>query len=251
MDATNHRPRQQVSCDACPLRKRQEFRDFSEDELAFMRRFKRGELTIDKGAAILQEGAHTPHLYTVLSGWAFRYKMMRDGRRQIVNYAMPGDMIGLQGSLMGEMQHSVEALSPMTLCVFERAELFGLFTRSPELAYDVTWIASREECMLDENLLTVGRRTAQEKIAYLVVFLWSRSVACGLTGRNVVDITLTQQHVADTLGLSLVHTNKMIRKLAERKLLTWSDGGCRILDLERLRRLAQWDDAIPAKRPFL
>lgn len=151
MDAINHRPRQQVSCDVCPLRKRQEFRDFSEDELAFMRAFKRGELTIAKGAAILQEGAHTPHLYTVLSGWAFRYKMMSDGRRQIVNYAMPGDMIGLQGSLMGEMQHSVEALSPMTLCVFERAGLFELFVKSPALAYDVTWIASREECMLEER----------------------------------------------------------------------------------------------------
>ncbi|TIP57352.1 MAG: Crp/Fnr family transcriptional regulator, partial [Mesorhizobium sp.] len=102
---------------------------------------------------VLVEGSHSAHLYTVLSGWAFRYKLLPDGRRQILNFSMPGDLIGLQGSLMGEMQHSVEALSPMLLCVFEREQLQELYRNHPGLAYDITWIASREERMLDENLL--------------------------------------------------------------------------------------------------
>ena len=113
------------------------------------------------------EGNHSAHLYTVLVGWGFRYKLLHDGRRQILNYLVPGDLIGLQGSLMGEMQHSVEALSPMLLCVFERDEVNTLYRNHPGLAFDITWIASREEQMLDENLLSIGRRTALERAAYL------------------------------------------------------------------------------------
>ncbi|EHK58148.1 transcriptional regulator, partial [Mesorhizobium alhagi CCNWXJ12-2] len=147
------------------------FREFEKQELAFVSRFKKGELAVDKGATLLVEGNHSAHLYTVLSGWGFRYKLMPDGRRQILNYPMPGDLVGLQGSLMGEMQHSVEALSPMLLCVFEREDLHELYRKHPGLAYDITWIASREEQMLDENLLSVGRRSAQERAAYLIAFI--------------------------------------------------------------------------------
>ncbi|EKF41971.1 Crp/Fnr family transcriptional regulator [Nitratireductor indicus] len=238
-----------LPCTQCPLRSVENFRDFEEDELTFVGRFKKGDLAVKKGATLLVEGAHNPHLYTVLSGWGFRYKLLSDGRRQIVNYVMPGDLVGLQGSLTGEMQHSVEALSSMVLCVFEKAELFSLYERFPALAYDITWMASREECMLDENLLTVGRRTALEKVAYLLVFLLDRGRRSGMTQKPVLSIT--QQHVADTLGISVVHTNKTIAKLAKRRLLEWEDGGCRITDPEALAELAGWSAGKEARRPFL
>src|SRR6185312_8365246 len=145
-----------IPCEKCPLRERPVFRPFERKELAFVSRFKTGELSVDRGTTVLVEGSHSAHLYTVLSGWGFRYKLLSDGRRQILNYVMPGDLIGLQGSVMGEMQHSIEALSPMLLCVFERSELHELYRNYPDLAYDITWLASREERMLDENLLSVG-----------------------------------------------------------------------------------------------
>ena len=112
-----------VACEECPLRPLDTFREFNDKELAFMREFKTGELRVDGGATILVEGAHSAHLYTVLSGWGFRYKTLEDGRRQILNYVLPGDLIGLQGPVLGEMQHSVEALQPVVLCVFERERL--------------------------------------------------------------------------------------------------------------------------------
>lgn len=239
-------------CERCPLRRRKSFREFTAKELAFVSSFRRGELAVDKGAAVLCEGATTPHLHTVLEGWGFRYKLLEDGRRQIVNYVMPGDLVGLQGTLMDEMHHSVEALSPMTLCVFERGRLMSLYRAHPELAYDVTWLASREECMLDENLLSVGRRSAAERLAYLVAFLVGRARASGLIPEKApATIAITQQHVADTLGLSLVHTNKTARKLADRKLLRWRDGGCEVLDEEGLAKVAGWDGRRARQRPFL
>lgn len=238
-----------LPCQQCPLRKREVFRDFEGDELEFVGRFKKGDLAVKKGATVLVEGAHNPHLYTVLSGWGFRYKLLEDGRRQIVNYVMLGDLVGLQGSLMGEMKHSVEALSQMSLCVFEKAELFSLYKKFPELAYDITWIASREECMLDDHLLTVGRRTALEKVAYLLVFILDRARQSGLSRNGT--LALTQQHVADTLGISLVHTNKTIARLASRNHLKWEDGGCKILNQEALAELAGWTPGSGGKRPFL
>jgi CRP-like cAMP-binding protein len=241
----------QYSCRQCPLRERDVFRDLAQEELEFVQEFKKGELSVEKGATLLAEGNHNPHFYTVLTGWAFRYKLLDDGRRQIVNFVMPGDLVGLQGSLMGEMQHSVEALSPMLQCMFERNRQFSLYSRFPSLAYDLTWIASREEVMLDENLLSVGRRTALERVAYLLALILSRSAESGLISPHVKVIPITQQHLADTLGLSLVHTNKTLRKLVQKGLIAWGDGGCRIFDVEGLFTIAGWDGDREQVRPFL
>jgi CRP-like cAMP-binding protein len=238
-------------CKNCPLRKREIFRPFTKEELDFISNFKTGELSVNKGATVLVEGSHSAHLFTVLIGWGFRYKLLPDGRRQILNYVMPGDLVGLQGSLMGEMQHSVEALSPMLLCVFERDRLADLYRNHPGLAFDVTWLAAREEQMLDENLLSVGRRSAIERAAYLIAFLHRRSTTIGLFDGNPTVIPLTQQHVADTLGLSLVHTNKTIRKLAQRKLLKWQDKGCTVLDIDGLAALARWEARDVYPRPLV
>jgi CRP-like cAMP-binding protein len=238
-------------CELCPLRPLPVFRDFESQELDFVSRFKRGELAVDKGATVLVEKAHSAHLYTVLTGMGFRYKLLSDGRRQILNYVMAGDLIGLQGTLMGEMQHSVEALTPMLLCVFERSRLMELYHNHPGLAFDITWIASREERMLDENLLSIGRRTALEGAAYLIAFIASRARSIGMTGKGAIELPLTQQHVADTLGLSLVHTNKTIRKLVDRRLVSWRERGCQVLDLDGLAMLAHWEGIDERKRPLL
>jgi len=227
------------------------FREFTGEELDFVSKFKRGEFSVDKGATIMVEGSRNAHLYTVLSGWGFRYKLMEDGRRQILNYLLPGDLIGLQGVLMGEMQHSVEALSPMMMCVFERERLGDLYRNHAGLAYDITWIAAREERMLDENLLSVGRRTALERAAYLIAFLASRAQALGIVSVRKVQIPITQQHIADTLGLSLVHMNRTIRRLADRGLIAWRDGGCAVLDTEGLMAMSGWEGLGETRRPLV
>lgn len=241
----------QTPCMKCPLRELPVFRPFTAQELDFVSTFKRGELSVERGFTVLAEGTSSPHLFTVLSGWAFRYKLMPDGRRQILNYVLPGDLIGLQASLIGEMEHSVEALSPLVLCVFERSQLREIYTGFPGLAYDVTWIAAREEQMLDENLLSIGRRSAIERAAYLLAFLAQRAAGLGLVTDGMVQLPITQQHVADTLGLSLVHTNRTLRKLVERKRILWKDGVCHVLDVDGLKGIAHWDGMSDKPRPLI
>ncbi|MBO3758720.1 Crp/Fnr family transcriptional regulator [Ciceribacter sp. L1K23] len=240
-----------VPCHECPLRECSPFREFTEPELDFMEGFKKGELITDRGTTIVAQASHGPHFYTVLSGMAFRYKLLEDGRRQILNYLFPGDLMGLQSALLDEMQHSVEALTPMKLCIFEKEKIGELYRKHAGLAYDITWIAAQEERILDEHLLSVGRRSAIERAAYLLAFLSMRAKSlrrqAGINGA----LPITQTHVADTLGLSIVHTNKTLRKLQQRGMVRWLERGCEILDETGLQELAGWEASPAGRRPFI
>lgn len=240
-----------IPCEKCPLRAKPVFRAFTPDELAFVSSFKSGELNAEAGTSILLEGTNSAHLYTVLSGWAFRYKMLADGRRQILNFALPGDFLGLQGSVMNAMQHAVEALTDMVLCVFPREKLWTLYSTYPSLAFDVTWLAAREEQMVGEHLVSVGRRTALERTAYLLLHLFMRAERLGLTQGARIEFPFTQQLLADTLGLSLVHTNKTLQRLTASKAVRWKDRVFEIVNRKALAEIAGYEETEPAKRPFI
>jgi CRP-like cAMP-binding protein len=238
-------------CEQCPLRGREGFRDFEPDELEFMSNFKTGELVVQSGTTIFAEGSHSSHLYTALSGWGFRFKTLENGRRQILNFVLPGDLIGLQGTLLGEMQHSVEALSDMLLCVFERMRLPELYRGFPGLAFDVTWLSSKEEQILDEQLLNIGQRSAEARAAYLLLFIFARAELRGLTRGKSLALPLTQQHLADTLGLSLVHTNRVLNRLVRRRIISWRNRTLQLTNQKRLVEIAGWEPGHRTARPYI
>lgn len=238
-------------CDACPLRALPAFRAFSPEELAFMDRFKQGELHLEAGGAIFHENTSSPHVYTVVKGWAFRYKTLPDGRRQRVVKDLPGDLIGLQAVLHAEMAYGADSLTPVLLCVLPRTGFEELFRSHPSLAFDVTWLASNEERLLDEGLLSVGRRTALERLAFLLWNLHHRARRAGLGGDGPVPFPLTQSHVADTLGLSLVHVNKTLKRLRDSGAVSWTNGSLEVRDEQRLMELGVVSPPEEGPRPFL
>jgi CRP/FNR family transcriptional regulator, anaerobic regulatory protein len=197
-----------IPCDKCPLRRCEYFLPMTEQELAFMRGFKAGEMSISAGTTVLMEGANSPQVFTVLSGMGTRYKMLEDGGRQVINFLFPGDFIGLQAGIMGEMKHSVEASTPMVLCVFNRSDLWNMFKAHPDRAYDLTWIAAVEEHFLGETLAALGQRTAGQRVAWALLRIHHRLRAVNLEKAGSVPLAFRQQDLADALGLSLVHTNK-------------------------------------------
>ena len=220
--------------------------------MGFVKQFKVDELRVDPGASFLREGAQQRASLHRADGWAFRYKMLDDGRRQILNYALPADMVGLQGTLMREMEHSVEALTPLTLCVFPRSKLWDLYSHFPSLAFDITWLAAHEEQLIDEYLVSLGRRTAVERTAFLLLHLFVRAEDCGLTKNGAIQFPFTQQHLADTLGMSLVHTNKTLKRLYATNAIRWKGRMFELLDraaLVAIRRRRH--DAAPAAAVYL
>ena len=238
-------------CEACPLQRLTAFRKLTKEELKFVSHFKIGEVTLRAGQVLMQEGQSSPHLYTQLSGWMFRHKSLPDGRRQILNYTLPGDFVGMQAAVLKEMQHSVEALTEVRLCVFPREKLWSLYSTQPGLGFDLTWLVSREEKMLDDNLLSIGRRSAIERMAYLVLLLHRRVRDVGLLTEAGIELPLNQQHVADTLGLSIVHTNKTLRKLYDLGLISWRQRTLQVLDEAELARIARFEESLKQQRPFI
>jgi CRP/FNR family transcriptional regulator len=240
-----------LPCNECPLRDQPALRDFDEQELAFVKTLKTDEIHVPAGATFLQQGQRSEQLYTLLTGWAFRYKMLDDGRRQILNFALPADLLGLQGSLMEEMEHSIEALTDLRLCVFPRSKLWALYSNVPSLAFDITWLAARSEQLLDENLLSVGQRTALERTAYVLLALFTRAEEVGLTKGNTIVFPFNQQHLADTLGMSLVHTNKTLKRLYAANAVRWKDRTFEILDRAAVTQIAAGEIVARRRRPFI
>ena len=240
-----------TKCRACPLRRTGAFKSFSASDEAFMERFKVGEMAIEPGRPILMEGTSTPQLFTALRGMGLRYKMLPDGRRQVLNFVFPGDFLGLQSGVLNEMKHSVDSATRMTLCVFDRKEFWNFFRNHPERGFDLTWLAAVEESLLGATLATVGQRDARERVAWALSTLFLRGQQLGMVDDNAMPFPFRQQDLADALGLSLVHTNKTLARLRTMQLATWQDGTLRILDLDSLIDLACMDIEVPKNRPLM
>lgn len=238
-------------CRSCPLQALGAFRKFSASELAFIETMKSGEIRLAPGQHVLSEGEANPYLYTVLSGWMFKYKMLEDGRRQIINYALPGDLLGLQGAMLDKMQHSIEALTDVTLCVLDKERLWTLYRDHHGLAFDVTWIAAAEKSILAEYLVSAGQRTASERIAFLLLVLFRRARDLGMVDGNTLRLPITQEHFGDTIGFSLVHTNKRLSRLRRSGIFEWTGETFTLVDEAALADLAGRPPREPRPRPFL
>jgi CRP/FNR family transcriptional regulator len=241
----------QVRCQDCPLRQLAVFKPTTAEEIAFIAAMKRRQFNVPAGHTIVHQGDRDPQVYTILSGWAFRFKGLTDGRRQILNFLLQGDLIGFQGHMLEDSPHGVEALTAVELCVFSRSKIWDLYNRFPELAFDVTWLAAHEEGMVDENLVSVGRRSALESIAMLLIHLYKRAAAVGLATQDGVDFPVTQQHIADALGISLVHTNKTLRRLHKLGLFRLDKHRLVLLDSKALQKLADYFESPIEPRPLI
>lgn len=243
-----------LSCSECPLRALPLFLDHSSEELALIQSIKKRELTLQADEALIHEGQSDPQLFTLLSGWAFRFKTLSDGRRQILSFLLPGDFIGVQQKMADAAAHGVTTLTEATFCVFQRDALWALHQQSPSMGFNITWLTAHEESLVDDNLLSVGRRNAQERIATLLIQLYKRMAALrpSSNDKEGVLFPLTQQHIADSLGLSLVHTNKTLRKLEQRGLHRIENGRLYLRDVTALERMADlYGDGRPPQRPLV
>ena len=234
-------------CSDCRLRQTDAFTPVTPQQLAFIESFRSGVLAVPAGAAVIRE--HTPNgkLFTLYAGWAFRYKTLSDGRRQILNFVLPGDLVGLQQEFGDSAAHGVEAVTDCALCVFTGDDLWELFRTEPRLGYDITWLSARGESFVDDNLLTTGQRNATERVAMLLMHLYRRLERLGLAEGDSVPFPVNQQHIADALGLSLVHTNKTLRRLAKLGLHEIGHGRLHLPNPHALERLAEYYD-LPARR---
>ena len=244
-------PQSVTDCTDCPLRRLDAFIPMNPRELEFMRAFKSGELAVARGAVIFEQGSESPYLFTVLDGFAIRYAILPDGRRQVINFVLKGELLGLQGEMLGEMQHTVEAVAPTRLCVFSRRRIWDLFTNVPERAYDLTWLAAREESLLGDRLTSIGQMNGNERVAHALGRLFLRGQSLGMVEEGRMPLPYRQRDLADALGLSLVHTNKILRTFRERQIAAWRERTLTVMNLDALLDEACLEPEPPAPRPLI
>ena len=227
-----------LKCRDCPLHDHAAFAPFSREDLEITQALKAGEMQIEAGTPLLAEGARVPQLFSVREGMGIRYKTLPEGHRQVISFVFPGDFLGLQAAVMGEVQYSVEASTDKKLCVFDRASLWKLFRSSPERSYDLTWMAAVDEHMVAEALTAVGQQDAMGRIAWGLLRLYNRAAS--------VDLVRVGDGAAP-----LVHTNKTLSRLRDDGVADWSKGWLRLLDRKKMIALAGTDAALPENRPFI
>jgi CRP/FNR family transcriptional regulator len=240
-------------CHACPLRANRLFTPHEPAEVELIQSLKRRLVPFDAGETVIAEGQADAPLYTLFSGWAFRYKTLRDGRRQILNFLLPGDFVGMQQKMSDVHLHGVETMTAATFCEFRRDAIWELHRGAPRLGFSVTWLTAHEEGVVDDNLLSVGRRSAAERVAALLILLFKRAaVLLPDRGAGGVPFPLTQQHFADALGLSLPHIHRTLRGLARLGLHRIESGRLHLVDPRALERLADiYGDGMPPPRPLI
>jgi CRP-like cAMP-binding protein len=241
----------QVSCYDCSLRACGVFKPITRNELGAINDIKRDHVALPAGTEIIRAGDDAPEIYTLYAGWAFRFKTLSDGRRQILNFLLPGDLLGLQAAMFDAAQHGIEALTDVELCLLPRRKVWSLFGEMPGLAFDVAWLGAREEGHVDENLTSAGRRTATERVAALIVMLYKRAKVLGLVTNDSFAFPLTQQHIADALGLSLVHTNKTLARLRRMGMFGRINGTMTVTNPHVLARIGQYFEEEITQRPLI
>ena len=201
----------------------------------------RPEVRVGRGQDLMTQGGVRRDGYVIISGWAARSKSLPDGRRQILSFITPGDVIGVFGAITPVATSSVTALSDITAVPFAPAGIVRTIARAPRLGAALVWSAAREQEILGEHLVSLGRRSARERVAHLFLELWARLKVRGLASGDQLHVPLTQQIIADALGLSVVHVNRTLRQLGAEELLAVKRESVTLLNLDQLQQVSGFD----------
>lgn len=222
-------------------RKLSAFVALSDMDLEILTRFHRSRKEFRPGHEMVTEGQEKQTAFILAGGWACSYKILPDGSRQIVDFQIPGDFLGLRSVLFRTADHSVEAVTRLEASVVLSADIIDGFGQSPRLATAILWAASRDEAMVVEHLVNLGRRSAEERMGHILLELGARLTLVGLGDKTGFKCPLTQYHLADILGLTPVHVNRVLRSLREEGLVTFKRGEVSFNDFDRLRKVSGFD----------
>jgi len=227
-------------CRFCQVRQRNICRAMREPhELAALEAARSGTIVVRPHETLFRQGQPVGDVYNVLSGWVALYQTLADGRRQIVALLLPGDVFGIEPDGLSAMTCSAEALTSASICVIPRERAADLRARFP--AYGETYLSfvEREYALAIEHITSIGRRSALERIAHLLMEIVARVKRhYPLASGESAQLPLTQTEIGDMLGLTGVHVNRMLRTLREEGLVDVQPGSVRIIDADRLAKLA-------------
>ena len=196
---------------------------------------------VRKNTDIIIAGNRHKSIYANHDGWLFRYKILRSGCRQIVDFILPGEIFGLQACLFRSSLYSVATITDASLTAIPATTIDDVFARSPQLSKALFWSAVCEAAILGEHLTDAGRRTAYERISHLMLELFVRLSSAGLARDMSFRMPLTQELIGDALGLTTIHVNRTLRSLREDGLIAIHGKSVTIRDFDTLSLLCDFE----------
>lgn len=213
-----------------------------DEDIAILDRLQRRTRDYPAGCIVQRERDRIEFTRIVISGWAIRFQSAPDGHRQIINFLLPGDSIGLYGSFLDESDSGVELITDGRLAEFSCAELMDTFRESARLGAALCWLGGQDERFLEQQIFRMGALNATRRIAHLLIELQQRMLAGGIRAADAMTMPITQKLIAEALGISHVHANRCCRTLEKRGLIETGPHGVTLLEPGGLKAVCGYDE---------
>jgi CRP-like cAMP-binding protein len=219
----------------------QYYSDLSDGERDALARLGGKVRSFAANSEIITAGQEMDAVLVMREGWAARFKLLEDGRRQILNILLPGDIFDLQVLVAAEADHSVVTVTSGSLYAVSPAAVREMLAESGALTMAFWWTQVQEEAFLREQIIRNGRQSAQERIAHLLLELHRRAQIVNQASGDTLRLPLTQTQIADTLGLTPIHTNRVLRRLVRAGYIEMNRQWIRFLEPDALAQMCDFD----------
>lgn len=198
---------------------------------------------------LIRKGDRPRYVHILLDGWAARYEVVPDGGRSITAFLLPGDLLDQHVTVLGQMDHSIVTLTEATVAFLPNGLLETVAVAHPRVASALWWSTLVDETVLRAWLVNMGRRDAFEAIGHLLCELHARVAKIGITANADFQLPLTQEEIADALGLTPVHVNRMLQRLRREGYISLSRTKLEISDVAQLEAATGFDPSYLHSHP--
>ena len=212
------------------------------EEVDYLETMQINQAAIGKGDEFIHDGEALRVTFLVRRGWVIRYRITPSGRRLIIGVSLPGDFIGLHVNFSHSSIFSAAALTNSSLALIEPVRILEIHRRFPVLASGLDWMSMRHANILAEHKVSLGARTAAQRILHFLLELWIRLEQVGLANDKGFELELTQEQIGDCMGLSTVHVNRSLSRLSKERLLKIEKGMVTFPEVSRSIRFADFDE---------
>lgn len=245
------RPGEGEQCAQCAVRKLALFRGVKPENIEWTQMLRQEQYVIRPKRRLFEEGEPPRYAFTLFSGWVAQYQMSPDGGRMIHQFALPGDFIGFQTTSGQPIDYSAQTITEVTVCAFPVKELDKVLKELPELTNRLVEMHMQTLKFFRQHILNIGRKSARQRLAYLLLELFYRVRAIGSlmsgSSSNSIAFPLSQEDLADAMGLTSVHISRTLRELTDEGLVSIHRRRLTILNEPLLAELAQFDSNVAAQ----
>lgn len=226
---------------SCMVKKFADYTDLTNQEKSLLLRLEENEETYQSGQLIREKNQDADHLYVVKKGWSFISNTIDKNMRSIFDIRISGDFIGISELSFSSALYDIRATTDVTVCPFPKSALNEIFVESPKLCRMFFAILSREQALLYARVFSLGRRTALEKVAHLILEMSFRTTRAYGEQNDEFSFPIKQEEIADLLGLSTVHVNRCMNELKRHNYIEYNRSGIKILNRNKLMNLSEFE----------